>query len=67
MPTAGGNYDGDGNIQVYDEDRVLTSWRDRGVDNVSMLQTHDPRIADTEEFVAELTQATAVWFNGGRQ
>ena len=67
MPTAGGNYDGDGNIQVYDEDRVLTSWRDHGVDNVSMLQTHDPRIADTEEFVAELTQATAVWFNGGRQ
>ena len=52
VPTAGGNYDGDGNIRVYDEDRVLTSWRDRGLKNVSMLQTHDPRIAYTEEFVA---------------
>ena len=67
VPTAGGNYDGDGNVRVYDEDRVLRSWRARGLQNVSMLQTHDPAIADTEEFVAELEQATAVWFNGGRQ
>jgi cyanophycinase len=32
-----------------------------------MLQTHDPEVADTEAFVAELAKATAVWFNGGRQ
>jgi cyanophycinase len=32
-----------------------------------MLHTHDPAVADTEEFVAELKRATAVWFNGGRQ
>ena len=67
VPTAGGNYDQDGNVRVYDEDRVLTSWRARGLRNVSMLQTHDPEVADTEEFVAELRRATAVWFNGGRQ
>ncbi len=67
VPTAGGNYDQDGNVRVYDEDRVLRSWRARGLRNVSMLQTHDPDVADTEEFVAELRQATAVWFNGGRQ
>ena len=67
VPTAGGNYDQDGNVRVYDEDRVLRSWRARGLRNVSMLQTHDPEVADTEEFVAELRQATAVWFNGGRQ
>lgn len=67
VPTAGGNYDQDGNVRVYDEDRVLRSWRARGLRNVSMLQTHDPEVADTEEFVAELRRATAVWFNGGRQ
>lgn len=67
VPTAGGNYDQDGNVRVYAEDRVLRSWRARGLRNVSMLQTHDPEVADTEEFVAELRRATAVWFNGGRQ
>ncbi|MCJ7627084.1 MAG: cyanophycinase [Longimicrobiales bacterium] len=67
VPTAGGNYDRDGNVRVYDEDQVLGSWRERGLKNVSMLQTHDPTVADTEEFVANLKQATAVWFNGGRQ
>ena len=45
----------------------MRSWRERGLVNVSMLHTHDPAVADTEEFVAELRQATAVWFNGGRQ
>ena len=67
VPTAGGNYDREGNVRVYEEDRVLGSWRERGLKNVSMLQTHDPAVANTEEFVADLRQATAVWFNGGRQ
>jgi cyanophycinase len=35
--------------------------------NVSMLHTHDAKLADTEAFSADLAQATAVWFNGGRQ
>ena len=67
VPTAGGNYDQDGNIRVYDGDRVLARWRELGLKNVSMLHTHDPRVADTAEFSAELTRASAVWFNGGRQ
>ena len=32
-----------------------------------MLHTHDPKVADTEEFAAVLREADAVWFNGGRQ
>ncbi len=67
VPTAGGNYDRAGELRVYEADRVLGSWRERGLKNVSMLQTHDPKIANTEEFISELRQATAVWFNGGRQ
>ena len=32
-----------------------------------MLHTADPKVADTKAFAAMLTQARAVWFNGGRQ
>ncbi len=67
VPTAGGNHGRDGDVRDYNEDQVLRGWRARGVQNVSMLHTHDPAVADTEAFVADLKQATAVWFNGGRQ
>ena len=67
VPTAGGNHGRDGDVRDYDEDQVLRGWRARGVQNVSMLHTHDPAVSDTEAFVADLKQATAVWFNGGRQ
>jgi len=67
VPTAGGNHDEGGFPKAYNEGRVLASWRARGVQNVSMLHTHDPDVANSEEFVADLRQATAVWFNGGRQ
>ena len=67
VPTAGGNYDREGELRMFDEDQVLASWRERGVMNVSMLHTHDAKLADTEAFGADLAQATAVWFNGGRQ
>jgi len=67
VPTAGGNYDQEGDLRVFDEDQVLASWRERGVMNLSMLHTHDAKLADTEVFSADLAQATAVWFNGGRQ
>ena len=32
-----------------------------------MLHTHDPKVADTEEFAKVLRDANAVWFDGGRQ
>ena len=38
-----------------------------GLKNVKMLHTHDPKVADTEEFAKVLRTADAVWFNGGRQ
>src|SRR5262245_33291322 len=67
VPTAGGNRAQDGNLQVYKEEEVIASWTRRGLKNVKMLHTHDPKIADTEAFVKDLREANAVWFNGGRQ
>ena len=59
VPTAGGNYDREGDLRVFDEDQVLASWRERGVMNVSMLHTHDAKLADIEAFSADLAHATA--------
>lgn len=67
VPTAGGNKTSDGKIRVYNDYNVLASWKNRGLKNVKMLHTHDPKIADTEEFVKPLREANAVWFDGGRQ
>jgi cyanophycinase len=67
VPTAGGNKNDDGSIRPYDEKRIVESWVKRGLKNVKMLHTHDPKVADTEEFAKELKDANAVWFNGGRQ
>lgn len=38
-----------------------------GVQQVTILHTRDPKIANTESFVAPLKKATGVWFSGGRQ
>jgi cyanophycinase len=67
VPTAGGNFDASGKPRVYEAEQVLRSWQARGLKNVVMLHTWDPKVADTETFVKDLRQATAVWFNGGRQ
>ena len=67
MPTAGGNKTPDGKFKVYDETKVLDPWKKLGLTHVRMLHTHDPRVADTEAFVAPLREANAVWFDGGRQ
>jgi cyanophycinase len=67
VPTAGGNRGGDGSVRRYDEPRIVESWVKRGLEHVKMLHTHDPKVADTEEFVKTLRDADAVWFNGGRQ
>ncbi|MCC7422911.1 MAG: cyanophycinase [Planctomycetaceae bacterium] len=39
----------------------------RGAKDVVVLHTRDPKVADTEEFVAPLRRAKAVWIDGGRQ
>ena len=67
VPTAGGNMTPEKTPRPYKEEEVIQGWLKRGLKNVKMLHTHDPKVADTEEFVKDLRQATAVWFNGGRQ
>ncbi len=67
VPTAGGNKNNDGTIRVYKEEDVIAPWKKRGLRNVTMLHTHDPKVADTEAFVQNLRKANAVWFDGGRQ
>jgi len=67
VPTAGGNKSSDGTIRVYKEEDVLKTWKALGLTNVHMLHTHDPQVANTEEFVKDLKDANAVWFIGGRQ
>jgi cyanophycinase len=66
VPTGGGNLDATGKPIVYVESQVTSVWRSRGLKNVKMLHTHDPAIANTVEFAEVLSDATAVWFNGGR-
>ena len=67
VPTAGGNRTAEGQVRAYTESQVIGSWQRRGLKHVRMLHTHDPAVANTEEFVQPLREATAVWFNGGRQ
>jgi cyanophycinase len=67
VPTAAGNRNPDGSIQVFNPEDVLASWKKKGCTNVWMVHTHDPKVADTEEFAKILLDAKAVWFNGGRQ
>src|SRR4051812_34800177 len=67
VPTAGGNRNPDGSLHVYKEEDVVAPWKKRGVLNVRMLHTHDPKIADTQEFAKVLRDANGVWFVGGRQ
>jgi cyanophycinase len=67
VPTNGGNRNPDGTLREYSDERVLREWKRRGLTNVVMLHTADPKVADTEEFVKPLLDANAVWFDGGRQ
>jgi cyanophycinase len=67
VPTAGGNKNDDGTVRAYEESQIIGAWQKRGIKNVRMLHTHDPKVADGEAFVKDLKDADAVWFNGGRQ
>ncbi len=61
IPTAGGEATYDA---LYPG---LQQFRDRGARNLTVLHTYDPKVADTEAFVAPLRKATGVFFPGGRQ
>lgn len=67
VPTNGGNKNADGTPKRYNDAEVLAGWKKRGLTNVVMLHTWDPKVADTEAFVTPLLDADAVWFDGGRQ
>jgi cyanophycinase len=67
VPTAAGNRNNDGSLRRYDAEKTLASWKELGVKKVTMLHTHDRAVADREDFAAPLADATAIWFNGGRQ
>ncbi len=61
IPTAGGaeQYD-----QYY---QGLNRWRENGARNMTVLHTTDRSLADSDDFVAPLKTADAVYFFGGRQ
>ena len=67
VPTAGGNRRPNGDLISYKEEDVIKPWIARGLKNVKMLHTADPKVADTDAFVEPLREANAVWFDGGRQ
>jgi cyanophycinase len=48
-------------------DRIAAFLRKAGSNNVTVLHTRDPKVADTEEFVKPLLTAQGVWLGGGRQ
>ena len=61
IPTAGGGNDYD---QYW---RGLLSFKKAGAQNLTVLHTNDPAVADTDEFLRPLKAARGVWFSGGRQ
>ncbi len=42
-------------------------WQERGFPSVEILHTRDRKTANSDEFVAPLKSATAIWFVGGQQ
>jgi cyanophycinase len=61
IPTAGGEPSYNQNFST------ATAFRQLGATNVIVLHTYDPAVADTDDFIAPLTTAKAVFFGGGRQ
>ncbi|KAI4684998.1 uncharacterized protein J4E88_004441 [Alternaria novae-zelandiae] len=61
VPTAGGE-------DTYDQNfTTAVAFRKYGANNVTVLHTYDPAVADTDEFVAPLLSAKGIFFGGGRQ
>jgi cyanophycinase len=51
-----------------DSDRIRQEFvRQFGATHVTVLHTRDPKLADSDAFIAPLREANAVWFGGGRQ
>lgn len=67
VPTARGNWNEDGSVRRYEAAQILAPWLKLGIKKIKLLHTADPKVADSEEFVKDLMDADAVWFDGGRQ
>ncbi|GAW13385.1 hypothetical protein ANO14919_027690 [Xylariales sp. No.14919] len=53
---------------TYDQNAAgAATFRRLGASSVTVLHTYDPKVADTDAFIAPLLNASAVWFGGGRQ
>lgn len=53
---------------TYDQNAAgAATFRRLGAKSVTVVHTYDPKVADTDAFVAPLLNASAVWFGGGRQ
>lgn len=61
IPTAGGEPTYSNNFTT------AVAFRRWGATNVTVLNTYDPAVANTAEFVAQLKDAKGVFFGGGRQ
>jgi cyanophycinase len=62
VPTAG-----DDSTIAKSNFNTVKKLKELGVNNITVLHTRDPKVANTEKFVAPIRQATGVWFEGGRQ
>lgn len=56
-----------GDSAAFDKKGVEEVKRQTGIKNVTLLHTSDIREANSEKFIAPLKNATAVYFEGGRQ
>ena len=63
IPTANGTRD----FGPAYEGRVFPNYQQHGAMNLQILHTDDRAVADTDEFVQTIKEATGVWFMGGRQ
>jgi cyanophycinase len=61
IPTA------DGDSSYTEEWAGLEILREAGANQITILHTYDPEVANTDAFVAPLRAAKGVWFSGGRQ
>ncbi len=61
VPTSGGG-------EISTDPATAPGWlRSLGFRKVSILHTRSRAIADSDEFIEPLEDATAIWFSGGRQ
>lgn len=60
IPTASG-------AEEFDDERIARMFTSAGATNVKVVHTYDTAVANSDQFVEPIKNATGVWFNGGRQ